>query len=526
MIGSLADLVSVALRLGAGKVAGWSREEKELARAAPAHSGNVQELTDLIRSGHDPLGDAFCTLRTPEVRRSLGQTFTPAQIVQSMVGWAAETATPARVVDPGTGSGRYLLAAGRKFPGASLVGVDVDPVATIIARGNLAAAGFAGRARIFCTDYRSLGATTEHGRTLFIGNPPYVRHHQIEPEWKQWLLEMASRRGLQASSLSGLHAHFFLATAINSRPGDYGVFITSSEWLDVNYGRLIRDLLLDGLGGQQIHIIDEAASPFADATVTGAITCFKVGGHSPSLSFRRVYRVTDLGKLDGGRLLPREHLTGTSRWGLLTRVSRPLPGDQVELGELCQVHRGAVTGANRIWIVRPGHADLPESVMFRSVTKARELFTAGSELTDAAALRMVVDLPADLDVLDPGERQAVDRFLRAARDAGAADGYIARSRRPWWRVGLRPPAPLLASYMARRPPAFVRNLTNARHVNIAHGIYPREPLPGHALQRLAEHLRTTVTTSQGRTYAGGLTKFEPREMERLPVPAPGHLLAP
>jgi hypothetical protein len=40
------------------------------------------------------------------------------------------------------------------------------------------------------------------------------------------------------------------------------------------------------------------------------------------------------------------------------------------------------------------------------------------------------------------------------------------------------------------------------------------------LDALARHLATTVTLGQGRTYAGGLTKFEPGEMERLPVPAP------
>jgi hypothetical protein len=90
-------------------------------------------------------------------------------------------------------------------------------------------------------------------------------------------------------------------------------------------------------------------------------------------------------------------------------------------------------------------------------------------------------------------------------------------------VRLRAPAPILATYMARRPPAFVRNLAGARHVNIAHGLYPREPLPPAALDGLAAYLRRSVTRGQGRTYAGGLTKFEPGEMERLPVPDPGLL---
>jgi hypothetical protein len=72
--------------------------------------------------------------------------------------------------------------------------------------------------------------------------------------------------------------------------------------------------------------------------------------------------------------------------------------------------------------------------------------------------------------------------------------------------------------MARRPPAFVRNRAQVRHINIAHGLYPREPLSDQVLDRLITFLATQTSTNDGRTYAGGLTKFEPKEMERLMVP--------
>ena len=39
--------------------------------------------------------------------------------------------------------------------------------------------------------------------------------------------------------------------------------------------------------------------------------------------------------------------------------------------------------------------DLPESVLFASVTKARSLIKAGRELSDLSALRRVIDLPVD-----------------------------------------------------------------------------------------------------------------------------------
>ncbi len=40
------------------------------------------------------------------------------------------------------------------------------------------------------------------------------------------------------------------------------------------------------------------------------------------------------------------------------------------------------------------------------------------------------------------------------------------------------------------------------------------------MRRLTEALSRGVSVDDGRTYSGGLTKFEPREMERLWIPSP------
>jgi adenine-specific DNA-methyltransferase len=523
-ISKISDLVSAALLLGADQVPGWSVQEKELARETSEIALDLNCMREQILSGHDPLGDAFCRIRDAAARRPLGQTYTPPAIIDSMISWAASEGRPDRVVDPGTGSGRYLLAAAQQWPSAELVGVDVDPVAALMARANLAVHGLSKRSRIEVEDYRSATIPTIDGQTFYLGNPPYVRHHQIHPEWKKWLVETASRHGLRASQLAGLHVHFFLATAQQATKGDLGSYITSAEWLDVNYGSLVRELLLNGLGGEAVHVLEPTVEAFADAATTAAVTCFRLGTSPRSMKLRQVKSLQDLGSLQGGREVSRERLTESTRWSPLVRVAPQLPEGYVELGELVRVHRGQVTGANNVWVGRTEEDRVPERFLFPSITRARELFTAGEELTDVSALRPVIDLPTDLDELDPDERLLVERFLDKARNEGAADTYIAKARKAWWSVGLRKPAPILATYMARRPPAFVRNLAEARHINIAHGLYPRQPLGAEVLDGLAAHLRVSVALGQGRTYAGGLTKFEPREMERLPVPSPEVLL--
>ena len=509
-----------------GELAELSEPESRLVHAleVPGHAADDSGLIELIRSGQDPLGDALMHMRPPDQRRPLGATYTPSEIVSSIVAWVAARSRPARVVDPGTGSARFLLEAGRMLPEALLVGVEIDPLAALLARANLTAAGLDHRAQILVRDYRDADFGEFEGITAYIGNPPYVRHHQIEPEWKEWLAASSASLGLKASGLAGMHVHFMLATALHSRPGDLGAFVTSSEWLDVNYGHLPRMLFATRLGGVSIHLVDPHATPFTDAATTAAVTCFEVGEPGASIRMERVPSTSDLGVLSGGRSFSRRQLRATPRWSALLNGSKKLPEGYVELGEMCRVHRGAVTGANSIWITDANNPALPSKVLFPSVTRAIELFNAAdSTLSSTRDLRAVIDLPADLEMFDDADRLLIDRFLRSAERLGVRSGYIARNRNPWWTVGLRSPAPILATYMARRPPTFVRNLAKAYNINAVHGIYPREKMSAAALNALASALRDAAPTAVGRTYAGGLLKFEPSEMARINVPGPAVL---
>lgn len=522
------ELASAAIALGAESVKPWSETEIGLARtveaATPLSKIKLSSLRDLICAGFDPLGEAFCTLRSPAQRRESGATYTPGPIVRSMVEWAADRGTPRRVIDPGMGSARFLLQAGAAFPQASLIGIDIDPLAALTARANLAVAGLAKRARIILGDYRCFSESIA-APTLYIGNPPYVRHHQITTKWKEWLSDEAAMLGYKASQLAGLHVHFFLATARNAKPGDFGAFITAAEWLDVNYGSLVRSLVVGELGGHSVTVIEPTAQPFPDAATTAAITTFEMASKPTFVFFRRVDNLHDLDGFNKGRKVHRDRLTTEARWSYLTRSAERPPEGYVELGELCRVHRGQVTGANDVWIAGPHSEGLPDSVLYRTVTRAKEVFAAEGVLHDATKLRCVIDIPIDLEQLDSSERRAIDRFLKIARLKGANKGYVASHRKAWWSVGLRSPAPIISTYMARRAPAFVLNKADARHINIAHGLYPRDPMTEKERTSLVCFLQTNVSRRSGRTYAGGLTKFEPREMERLIVPSPVMLAA-
>ena len=435
-----------------------------------------------------------------------------------MTRWVGHEAKPARIVDPGAGSGRFILTAGAAFPNAELVAVETDPLAALMLRANLHARGWGKRSVVIVDDYRNVKLPVIDGVTAFIGNPPYVRHHQIGSGWKAWYAKQFQALGIRASSLAGLHLHFFLQTFLLARPGDVGAFITSAEWLDVNYGSALRRLLVERLGAVGLHVLEPTVEAFPGTATTAAIACFRLGATNTAVRVRAVQELSGLNGLSNGTRIQRETLLTASRWSPIVRPSGHTDASGIELGEMFRVHRGQVTGSNSIWIAGEHAAALPSSVKLATVTRAKDLILAGERLVSTEPLRQVIDLPADLDIFSGDDARRIRAFLAWAKAQGAEQSYIAQHRKAWWAVGLRAPAPILCTYMARRPPQFTLNTCNARHINIAHGLYPREALSHAKLVRVVTWLNGNTHTASGRTYAGGLTKFEPKEIERLRVP--------
>jgi adenine-specific DNA-methyltransferase len=512
-------LVRLALELGAEGLGGpLSQEERQLvdrARQEPA-TGLERSARVAIRAGGDPLGDDFAIIRTPLVRRAQGAFWTPPEIVAPMLDWAL-SANPACLVDPGCGSGRFSAAAARREPDLEIVAIDLDPLATLMTRAALSALG-ARHATVLNADYLTVELPDRNGVTAFVGNPPYVRHHDLSPQTKAWAVTAAKQLKIGVSGLAGLHALFFVATALKARKGDVGSLVTSSEWLDVHYGGVVRHLLTNGLGGRLLDLIDPRAIPFADAMTTALITCFEVGAGPGDMRLRLVETPAELSQVEGGQRVPTRRLVGVHRWSPLFRdATTEAPARS--LGTIARVHRGFVTGANDFFLMTRTRARALglEGWCKPAITTAAEILSADGELRDTPERRVVLDLPANLD---RAANPAVDTYLREGEARGIDKSYIASHRKPWWRVGVGAPAPIVASYMARQAPKFALNPDGLALLNIGHGIYPRQTMSEEQLRLLAEALNRERSgyTGKGRTYHGGLEKFEPGEMEALRIP--------
>jgi hypothetical protein len=236
-------------------------------------------------------------------------------------------------------------------------------------------------------------------------------------------------------------------------------------------------------------------------------------------------RQVELGRLMGRRCVPTRcldmaHLRSSPQWSMLCQPGDILAREGVELGELFRVTRGQVTGMNEAWVLSADMGAAMRGLAIPAVTRAREIIDGTVLAADARErLRCVADLPADIDTLDDGKREVAERIIERARRLGADRSYVARQRKAWFAVGMREPPAAFVSYMGRRPPVFRANPHRVSFLNIAHGLYPRQPIAMTDLQRMLEHLNAHTTLYNGRVYGGGMAKFEPGDIARLRIPA-------
>ena len=520
------ELARMALAIGANRCGGpFSKAEQLLADRASEHASApgkaaVRTARDAILAGQDPLGEQLCQIRPQATRRALGAFYTDRSIVESMLRWV-DAQAPDEIVDCGSGTGRFAIAAAKMHAETPVLAIEIDPLACLISRASAAVLRLSNIV-VVNHDFTTLRLPTTNGRRAFIGNPPYVRHHALTPDQKARARKLASSLGVAFSGLSGLHAHFIVAAAALAKPDDVLCFITSAEWLDVNYGRGVRELMMDGLRAEEIHLLDASAEAFGDVATTAVIVCARAGGDAEQVRFRSASSLNKLLRLGtGGRLVDRAELQLATAWSKIARnrYAEANGAGTIPLGSIARVHRGAVTGANDFFVMTRAIArSLGLQACVRPVlTGAEEVFASDGTARDSPDRKVILCPP---DKLSPHDRAALNRYIAQGEAQGIHERYVPAHRSPWWKPQLLAPPPILATYMARQAPFFALNPDGLHILNVIHGLYPLTPLNDEQLRLLVQTLNGMRESYRGlgRTYQGGLEKFEPREMERLTIP--------
>lgn len=483
--------------------------------------------------------------KTQAERNRLGQFATPSQLAFDIVAYTLSQLPPdskLRFLEPGFGTGSFYSALLRHVPTARIqcaAGYEIDARLADSVQQLWAETGLRLHVADFTTAEPPQGEDEKYN--LVVCNPPYVRHHHLSQTQKLALQRAVGRHlNLAMNGLSGLYAYFMvLSQRWMSRRG-VGVWLIPSEFMDVNYGRKVKEFLLERVTLHRIHLFDHNHAQFDDALVSSAVVVFK---NSPPASAHEIEFTFGgtMAQPESSRFITRDVLVQTSKWTSLTRGRSPLARKHlgVSLGDLFTVKRGIATGCNSFFVLTAEQAKqsaLPKKFL-KPILPSPRLLETDKIRADEQGVPLIRDqrylLSCDLPEHEVKKNYpALWRYFERGLEAGVNKRYLCQHREPWYSQEQRAPAMFLCTYMGRptqksdSPFRFVLNHSTAIAANVYLMLYPKPELaatlrgnPGliEKIWQALSALTAATLVHEGRLYGGGLHKLEPKELANVPA---------
>ncbi|HJQ09053.1 MAG TPA: N-6 DNA methylase [Candidatus Saccharimonadales bacterium] len=473
-------------------------------------------------------------------RNKLGQFATPRNLADSLLSYSSSLINDSEVrfFDPAFGTGSFYTAFLKTYgDNATGTGFEIDKDYFKAARevwDNTPSL------TIKHTDFTQEIASKYKPFNLIVCNPPYSRHHHISNETKSRVQKLISNElGLKVSGLAGMHFYFMLLAHKWLAKSGIGIWLVPSEIVEVNYGKYIRKYLLENVNLLRIHFFEHSNVQFDDALVSSCVIVFK---NEPSLKDTKVkVTVGDFANPVNEIEIDKANLPVDKKWSkhLLTHPHSGLNVDlpAAKLGDLFQIKRGIATGKNSFFILDKEQAlslEIPKKYLQNIIPPSRYIKDSVIELDDDGFLKtdkklvvLNVDLPMEKIKSTYPKLYA---YLLEGIEKGVDKTYLASKRKYWYAQESRTPPKYFVRYMSREKAdgagnnmAFIRNESDAISTNSYLMLYEK-PMDLFSVEYDYEKIKDFLVKGLdkslnrfGRTYGGGLVKFEPSELKELPI---------
>lgn len=478
---------------------------------------------------------------TTEARKARGAFFTPEELAAFLATWAVRTPKD-RILEPSCGEASLLAAAGRRLRAlggrTKLIGLDVHAPSLDAARDLLRGEGLTADLRR--ADF--FDETPVRRFDVVIGNPPYIRYQSFSGKERTKAQRAALAQGVRLSGLANAWAAFVLHAAAFLRPTGRLALVLPAVLLSVNYAAPVRRFLLETFASVKLVMFEQRVFP----DVQEEVVLLLAEGKGSTSQFD-LYQVRDL---DGLAAIARATVTSRpwtptdadDKWteALIPADASTLYTDLTEgssfnvLGDWGDTDLGMVTGNNHFFTLSSSEVRklglATNEVKRISPPGSRHL--RGLTFSDATFEEMAAE-GSRVYLFYPDKHRpskAAKRYIAHGEERGIDKAYKCSNREPWWRVPTLRIPDLFLTYMNQDVPRLVHNDAKAAHLNSIHGV-TLQPGTHHDLGAdllpLAMLNSVTLLGAElvGRSYGGGILKIEPKEADRLPMPAPATLEA-
>lgn len=331
-----------------------------------------------------------------------------------------------------------------------------------------------------------------------VGNPPYVRHHDIRSPWKEkTLARLEKEMGVSLNKHCNLYIYFLCLALLKSQDDGFVALIIPYEWVSRPSAKAVREFIRKQLWDVSVYRFQV---PIFDGVMTTAsisiVDKSQRNGQWVYHDIKPDHSIVKRRSVTGGRHSVLEYSKRGTLWGL--RGLSPGSQQVFTLTEGQRVHLG-LSKRDVVPCVTSLRYVPPELRVLSQASFQKYYVRAGAKcwLIRSYREKRSVALSGYLDAVPSKKRQT----------------YTCKNQSPWFNFRPHPiPQVLFSSGFTKFGPKVLLNSIQARTVGSVWGIHSKENLP---LRRLQKYLLKINFEKRVVGHSHQLKKIEVRQLNGI-----------
>ncbi len=485
------------------------------------------DVKNILQATSNQVEKDYSKIISLEHRKKFAQFFTPFQLASLIADWLLGNQKLKTVLDPAFGLGVFARALLSKKSDLSIKGFDIDE--KIFAEAN-EIFNDAPNVDIHLEDYMFNDWNNKYDG--IICNPPYFKFHDYDN--KTILNEIEYRLKIKLNGFTNLYTLFLLKSIYQLNPNGRLAYIIPSEFLNSDYGKLVKSALIKNKVLRHIVVFDFEENVFDDALTTTCILLCSNDNHNQKIKFTTVKKIDDLEQIKSyisqyplinsdASTINISDLEPEIKWRKYYQQQNGIRyKNLIPFSSVAKVVRGIATGANDYFTFSKSKArqyGIDEKYLLPCICKAVDVkgnfFTKDNfdSLVNSDRQTFLLNAIGSKD-------ENVLKYLELGETSGIDKKYLTACRTPWYSLENRPPSPIWVSVFNRNGLKFIRNEANISNLTTFHCVYPVQNnlFDNVNVDVLFAYLLTDVAREifedNRREYGNGLQKFEPNDLNK------------
>lgn len=476
---------------------------------------------------NNSIENRYSKLISIDHRKKFAQFFTPFPIADLMAKWLIGNLNLKTVLEPAFGLGVFSRAILNYKENTEIKGFEVDPTIFENAKQHF---DDAENVNVILQDY--IFNDWESKYDGIICNPPYFKFHDFDN--KNILKEIEKNLNCKLNGFTNLYTLFLLKSIHQLNDNGRCAYIIPSEFLNSDYGKLVKSYLIKRKVLRHIIVIDFEQNVFDDALTTASIILCANDNLTDKVQFSNIHSLQDLSKiqnlityypnfLETKNIYTFSELDSEIKWKGYYQTQNSIKfKNLVPFSTYAKVVRGIATGSNEYFTFNISKAKkhgINEENLVPCICSAKDAKTSFFTTHNFEELKKN-DRSIFLFNAKNSNDKNVEAYLQKGEKEEINKRFLTASRSPWYALENRKPAPIWVSVFNRTGLRFIRNEANISNLTSYHCIYPKQSnlFSEIKIDLLFAYLLTNtakqIFDDNCRQYGNGLQKFEPNDLNK------------